>query len=156
VPEDWPVGDLRVTGVSISSGKRVTWDAGSDVPLRLAVAASCSVPGLFPPVTLDGDRYTDGGLWSGSNADLLLGEGCDAVVFAGPMAGDTGIGRVAARSIERELDALAATGTATHALLPRVPFAGTSLMDPLQREPAYAAGFADGRAAAATVAALIA
>lgn len=31
-------------------------------PIRPAVLASCSVPGLFPPVAIDGSHYLDGGL----------------------------------------------------------------------------------------------
>jgi NTE family protein len=151
VPEDWPTGALRVTAVSISTGRRVAWSAGDGVPLHHAIAASCAVPGLFPPVTIGGDRYVDGGLWSGSNADLMLDEGVDAVLFIGPMAGDEGIGRVASRSIARELDLLRAAGISTFALMPREPFPGTSLMDRTQAEPALEIGRADAEAAADTV-----
>jgi NTE family protein len=31
-------------------------------PLATAVAASCAVPGMFPPVKIDGEHYLDGGL----------------------------------------------------------------------------------------------
>jgi NTE family protein len=34
----------------------------SEGPLAQAVAASCAVPGMFPPVEIDGEHYLDGGL----------------------------------------------------------------------------------------------
>ncbi|MGO8728014.1 MAG: patatin-like phospholipase family protein [Streptosporangiaceae bacterium] len=34
-----------------------------------AVAASCAVPGVWPPVTIGGRRYVDGGVRSSDNAD---------------------------------------------------------------------------------------
>jgi NTE family protein len=147
LPSEWPAGDLRMVAVSTTTGRRCILRADSGVPLHVAAAASCSVPGLFPPVTIDGDRYTDGGVWSCSNADLVADDGLDAVVFAGAMVGDDGVLRVAARSIERELEALRATGVRTLAITPRAPFSGASLMDPAQREPAFDAGRADARAA---------
>jgi NTE family protein len=49
-----------------------------------AVAASCAVPGVFPPVTVDGRRYIDGGVRSGTNADLAAG--ASAAVVLAPMA----------------------------------------------------------------------
>jgi NTE family protein len=156
VPEAWPARELRITGVSVATGRRVAWTARDGVPLRHAIAASCSVPGLFPPVTIGDDRYVDGGLWSGSNADLLLDDGLDAVLFVGPLAGEEGIGRVASRSFARELDTLRGAGIATFALTPREPFVGTSLMDPTQRESAYDIGRADAAAAADEVARLVA
>ena len=40
------------------------------MPLLKAVAASCAVPGVYPPVTIDERRYVDGGMRSAANADL--------------------------------------------------------------------------------------
>ena len=37
------------------------------------VASSCSVPGLFPPITINGRRYIDGGMRSATNFDLAEG-----------------------------------------------------------------------------------
>jgi NTE family protein len=47
-----------------------------------AVAASCAVPCLFPPIAVDGRRYMDGGVRSRTNADLAVG--CDRVVILAP------------------------------------------------------------------------
>ena len=44
------------------------WGEESGVPLLHAVAASCVVPMLFPAVTINGNRYMDGGIVSHLNA----------------------------------------------------------------------------------------
>jgi NTE family protein len=63
----WPAG-FRCTAIDTDTGDLVVWDQGSAVPLLPAVAASCSVPQLFPTVTIEGRRYTDGGILSHLNA----------------------------------------------------------------------------------------
>jgi NTE family protein len=58
------------------------WGQESGVPLLHAVAASCVVPMLFPTVTINGDRYMDGGILSHLNAtaasptDVLVAVSC--------------------------------------------------------------------------------
>ena len=56
-------GDLDVpfqcVAAQIEESRAVWFDAG---PIRPAVLASCSVPGLFPPVDIAGKHYFDGGL----------------------------------------------------------------------------------------------
>jgi NTE family protein len=47
-----------------------------------AVAASCAVPTVWPPVTINGTRYMDGGMRSPINADLAKGH--DQVVVLAP------------------------------------------------------------------------
>jgi NTE family protein len=49
-----------------------------------AVAASCAIPGIYHPVTIDGRRYVDGGIRSASNLDLLRDEGLDLVICLNP------------------------------------------------------------------------
>ncbi len=66
--DDWPPG-LAIAAVAIDDGEFVIWNERSGVPLARAVAASCSGPGVFPPVEVDGRRYIDGGLRSPTNAD---------------------------------------------------------------------------------------
>jgi NTE family protein len=63
----WPAG-FRCTAIDTDSGDLVVWDQGSGVPLLRAVASSCSVPMLFPAVTIQGHRYMDGGFLSHLNA----------------------------------------------------------------------------------------
>ncbi|GHF90950.1 hypothetical protein GCM10018790_80150 [Kitasatospora xanthocidica] len=83
-----PGAALRVAAVDYRSGHRVVFgdpDAPA-VPVADAVMASCAIPGWFAPVRLDGSAYVDGGCWSATNADLLLGRGLDEVYVLAPMA----------------------------------------------------------------------
>jgi NTE family protein len=70
--EQWPQR-LLVTAVDVHTGESVRWTAASGVPLVPAVAASCAVPCIFPPVPVNGGRYMDGGVRSRTNADLAAG-----------------------------------------------------------------------------------
>lgn len=146
---DWPDADLRVVAMSTSKGERRVWTKADGIDLPRAVASSCSVPGLFPPVTIDGDRFTDGGAWSPSNADILAGEGLDAVLFIGPIAGFLA-GRP---QVEIELELLEAKGARTGSLVPGEGFAELrmKLMDPAFRKEGVEAGRQDGKAAAGRV-----
>ena len=147
---DWPAGDLRITGVSVETGRRAVWTSSSGVPLERAVAASCSVPGMFPPVHVGEEAFVDGGVWSGSNADALLGSGVDAAVFVGPLVGDTGLGRVSGLALERERKLLADEGIPLLDVVPGTRFAafGQDLMNPAHRAAALDVGRADGADAA--------
>ena len=79
----WPDRRLLVTAVDAESGEPVVFDRTSGVPLAAAVAASCAVPLVWPPVSIDGHRYVDGGARSVANADLATG--CDRVVVLAPL-----------------------------------------------------------------------
>ena len=69
----WPQSRLEVIAVNAYSGERRIFDRHSGVDLVDAVAASCAVPGVWPPATIDGQRYIDGGVYSNENADLAAG-----------------------------------------------------------------------------------
>jgi NTE family protein len=70
--ETWPTR-FTCTAVDALSGEFTVWDAQAGVQLDRAVASSCAVPGLFAPITINGRRYIDGGMRSGTNADLACG-----------------------------------------------------------------------------------
>jgi NTE family protein len=74
----WPPAPLGVCVVQAETGEFRVLDSSSGVSLQRAVAASCSVPLVFPPVEIDGALYMDGGARSGTNADVA--EGFDAVL----------------------------------------------------------------------------
>jgi len=82
--EEWPERPLLITAVNAATGERVTFDASSTVSLVDAVAASCAVPGIWPPVTLGGRRFIDGGVYSTTNADLA--EGYERTVVLCPVS----------------------------------------------------------------------
>src|SRR5204863_7319080 len=64
-------GRLRVTAVDRRSGRRVVFGSpgAPRTGVAEAVAASCTVPWLFAPVTIGGREYVDGGVWSPTNLD---------------------------------------------------------------------------------------
>ncbi|MDQ6834965.1 MAG: patatin-like phospholipase family protein, partial [Actinomycetota bacterium] len=64
-------GRLRVTAVDRRSGRRVVFGSpgAPRATVAEAVAASCTVPWLFAPVTISGREYVDGGVWSPTNLD---------------------------------------------------------------------------------------
>jgi NTE family protein len=69
----WPARALRIVAVDSDSGEPRVFDSTSGVSLVDAVTASCAVPGIWPPVTIDGRRYVDGGVRSSANADYAAG-----------------------------------------------------------------------------------
>ncbi len=77
----WPDRRLLITAVDAGSGEPVVFDKTSGIDLVRAVAASCAVPLVWPPVAMDGHLYLDGGLRSPVNADLAKGAS-HVVVFA--------------------------------------------------------------------------
>ncbi|HZB43222.1 MAG TPA: patatin-like phospholipase family protein [Ilumatobacter sp.] len=96
---DWPRPDdrLRVCATHATTGRRHVFSASSDVPLMDAVAASCAVPGVMRPVTIDGTAYLDGGLVSPTNADVLHDFDGGPIIVVSPMSGrrsNTVIGRM--------------------------------------------------------------
>lgn len=79
---DWPHRDVRMTAIDVATGERVVFDRESGVDLVDAVAASCAVPGAWPPVTIGERRYMDGGVASGINLDIAAD--CDVAVVLVP------------------------------------------------------------------------
>ena len=94
-PETWPEARFWVPVVRLSDGKRVVFGRDDlQATAAEAVRASCAVPVLFEPVTVDGQRYIDGGLHSYTNADLMGPPAFDLVVVSSPMSGTPGWSRV--------------------------------------------------------------
>jgi NTE family protein len=130
---EWPERRLLITAVDIATGDLVAWDGDSGVPLMLAVAASCAVPGVWPPVTINGRRYMDGGVRSATNLDLAAGH--DVVVLApivGSLAGalDEEISRLGP---EAKVVAIAPDDAALEAI-------GPNPLDPRRRAESLVAG----------------
>ena len=83
---DWPDRVLRLTAIDVATGELVVFDRESGVGLVDAVAASCAVPGAWPPVTIAGRRYMDGGV--ASSVNLGVAGDCDAAVVLVPSGAD--------------------------------------------------------------------
>ncbi len=69
----WPQRDLRITAVDAGNGELTVFTRHSGVPLLEAVAASSAVPAVWPPVSINGIHYVDGGVVSLTNADRAAG-----------------------------------------------------------------------------------
>ncbi len=69
------------SGASVAFGSR-----GHDhVPISMAVQASSALPGLFPPVEIDGHFYVDGALKKTMHASVALKEGAELVLCVNPL-----------------------------------------------------------------------
>ena len=67
----WPDRDIRIVAVDAGTGEERVFTADDEVELVDAVAASCAVPGVWPPVSIEGRRYIDGGVRSSTSVDLV-------------------------------------------------------------------------------------
>ncbi|BBZ30025.1 hypothetical protein MMAD_43200 [Mycolicibacterium madagascariense] len=83
---EWPQRVLRVTAIDVATGELLVLDRNSGIALVDAVAASCAVPGAWPPVTVGERRLMDGGV--GSSVNIAAASDCDAVVVLVP-SGET-------------------------------------------------------------------
>lgn len=68
----WPRG-FACAAVDAASGQFRIWEAEDGVELARAVASSCAVPGVYPPITIKGRRYIDGGARSATSIDAVAG-----------------------------------------------------------------------------------
>jgi NTE family protein len=152
VPEDgWPQRAFACTAVDCADGSFQLWDAASGVNLARAVASSCAVPGVFPPITLKGRRYMDGGVRSSTSADLA--KGYDVVIVVAVRAG-MAVGSIAERAaaaLAQELAELREGGAQVEVVTPdaaSLDAFGFNMMDPSRRPGAAKAGYAQGQARA--------
>lgn len=148
----WPDRDLRITAIDIGTGELVTFDRTSGVELVDAVAASCAVPGAWPPVTIGERRYMDGGV--GSTMNLSLAADCDTVVVLVPSG--RGAPSPFGRDPAVEVDAFAGRSLGVFADDDSLTAFGPNPLDPACREPSARAGRAQGRGVAAEVAEFLA
>lgn len=86
----WPERPTIVSAYEIEGRRRVPFGTidSPDTTLARAVAASSAVPMVFEPVEIDGRHYVDGGVTTGTSADLVLGADSplDLVIVIAPMA----------------------------------------------------------------------
>lgn len=80
---EWPDRDIRIVAVDAATGEERVFTAADGVELVDAVAASCAVPGIWPPVSIDGHRYIDGGVRSSTSVDLVSDS--DVVLVLAPV-----------------------------------------------------------------------
>ncbi|HEX5377055.1 MAG TPA: patatin-like phospholipase family protein [Phenylobacterium sp.] len=152
LPDDaWPQRDYACTAVDAATGEFQLWTRDSGVGVTRAVASSCSVPGVYPPVSLNGRRYMDGGMRSSTNADLAVGHELVVVVQVRVGAAAGAAAEAYARRFEEEVGVLRGGGAQVVVLSPdegSQAAMGVNLMDFRNRVPAARAGLAQGEAEA--------
>jgi NTE family protein len=147
----WPDRVLRVTAIDTATGELVVFDRDSGVDLVDAVAASCAVPGAWPPVTVGERRYMDGGIGSAINLDVA--DDCDVAVVLVPAdvsaPSPFGAGPVG------EIAAFNGTALSMFADHKSLAAFGANPLDPRCRIASAEAGRGQGRREAAGVAAFL-
>ncbi|GAB3572251.1 patatin-like phospholipase family protein [Amycolatopsis endophytica] len=146
---DWPAAGLHIVAVDAVSGAERVFTAESGVSLVDAVAASCAVPGTWPPVTIHDARYIDGGVRSAENADLAAGFDRVLVLQAMEVPGNTDLAVQVAELREDGAHVLVVKPDAA-----AIEAIGPNPLDPAVREAAAHAGHGQGARAAAEVAVL--
>ena len=149
---EWPSQRLLITAVDTGSGQWAAFDSASGVGLIEAVSASCAVPGVWPPVQINGRRWMDGGMRSATNADLAAH--CAQIVVLAPLWRGFGL----MKSAPRQCKQLARHGRRSVALVVPDPAAqaaiGPNLLDSARRAQAAQAGYAQAATVASQIAAV--
>lgn len=104
--EGWPAKPTAVVAFDVVGRSRTVFgtETAPEVGIAHAVAASSAIPVLFRPYPIEGRLYVDGGVASGTHADLVLGSPTplDLVLILAPMAAE--VQRRRARFHERMFD----------------------------------------------------
>jgi NTE family protein len=140
---EWPEADIALVAVDTATGEHRVFDRGSGVGLVDAVAASCAVPGVWPPVTIGAERYMDGGVRSGVNADLAAGFA--RVLVLAPLEDPQLAGQVESLGDGGEVEVIIPDKASLAAM-------GADPLDPAVRTPSAEAGHAQGRSIAGRLA----
>jgi NTE family protein len=141
----WPDRRLVVVALDAETGETELFDQDSGVDLVDAVAASCSVPTVWPPVTIDGRRYFDGGMRSPDNADCAAAFDRVTIIspvgYADPFPVEVSLSDaiLMLRHLGARVDVIQPDETSRAAI-------GNRVLDADSRTPAAKAGRAQGRA----------
>jgi NTE family protein len=102
----WPSKPTAVVAFDLATRRREVFGSESapDVGIADAVAASSAIPLLFCPYPVGDRLYVDGGVVSGTHADVVLGADrpLDLLLVLAPMAAD--VSRKRARFYEKMFD----------------------------------------------------
>jgi NTE family protein len=146
VGTEWPDRPLVLTAVDAETGEFSAFDRDSGVPLLKAVAASCAVPGVYPPVTIGERRYIDGGMRSTANADLA--SDCERLVVLAPIP--RGIGPMA--SVDAQVSGMVSRVAVVSPDKASRTAIGRNVLDPAARAGSARAGRAQAPAVAERIA----
>ncbi len=155
LPDDtWPERNYACTAVDALTGEFVVWNKEAGAGIKRAVASSCSVPGVFPPITIKGRRYIDGGMRSATNADLAKGYDVAIVVAVTGAAADPKMAEQFRKQLDKEIAVARESGTKVELIVPdaaSLKAFGINLMDPRKRPGAAKAGIAQGNVQASSL-----
>ncbi|MDR7168404.1 NTE family protein [Nocardia kruczakiae] len=143
---EWPRQRLLITAVDAGTGEPRVFDRDSGVALVDAVTASSAVPLVWPPHTVDGVRYTDGGVRTSVNADLAAGFA--RVLIIAPLPDP---------ALDGEIASLIERGARVESIAPdeaAIAAFGANPLDTASRVPSAHAGRVQGKSAAARIAEL--
>ncbi len=147
----WPDRPLHVTAIDAVTGELVVFDRDSGVDLVDAVAASCAVPGAWPPVTIADRRYIDGGIGSTINLQLVETGSAAVVLVPAGVEAPSAFGAGAAT----EIDDFGGAVLAVFADDESLSAFGPNPLDPRCRPASAQAGRVQGRKEASAVAAFL-
>jgi NTE family protein len=119
----WPRRATVIPAYDMAARQRVAFGTvgAPDVDLAQAVAASSAIPLVFHPHEIDGRLYVDGGVASGTHAELVLGSSqqLDLLIVIAPLAAledregawmhERVLDRVGRNSLDDELELVAET-----------------------------------------------
>jgi NTE family protein len=157
--QEWP-SVFRCTAVDTADGSFRLWDRQSGVDVQPAVASSCAVPGIFPPVSIQGRRWMDGGVRDLLNADAAAGHEVVVAVSCTVLQVPPGFSlpgwEALLASTTAQLDALRDDGTKVEVVVPSAEMLeisgwGLNLMDFGRAGAAYEAGVRQGTELAGTL-----
>ncbi len=78
---------LRIVAVDLETGQAVRFGepGNDDIPISKAVQASSALPGLYPPVEINGRYFVDGALRRTLHASVALRQGVDFLIAINPL-----------------------------------------------------------------------
>ena len=122
--EDKKIEETAIPFVAVATdlthGREVVLSEG---PIRKAIAASCAIPGIFPPMTLGGTQLIDGGWVNQVPVEPLTRQGADFVI-----AVDTSEDAGTLRTFNNGLDIVLRAGEVTRHSLANLQLAKADLI----------------------------
>jgi NTE family protein len=149
---EWPDRPLKITAIDVATGERAIFDRNSGVALVDAVAASCAVPVVWPPVTIGHRQFMDGGVGSSANVDAVADY--ETVVVLAPTA-EPGVSPFGRSLADELLQHRAGPAVGIFADDASTAAFGRNPLDPDCRVPSAIAGREQGRRTAEELAAFL-
>lgn len=164
-PSPWVDRRTWIVAVDYDTGRRVVFGRNGSPQARLpdAVVASCSIPGWYEPVLIDGCRYVDGGVRSPTSLGIMARAGVDEVYVLAPMASvetdrprkphervERRLRRLLTMALLREATALRSLGIRVTILAPGpqdLAAMGVNMMDPRRRALVFETSLLTSKAA---------